>query len=235
MNNVNIKIMKDKPNLTDEEIYSHKDFEELLRMRTESGKGLFAPKTNWLGFTTWTVAVIGLVTTLVYFVSLKSEVGNDNIPTNNSSKVLNQDSVSSTKTIAIKEPIEKKTQSTPIKKEIISKKDNEAGTQPLKNSQFTQAEPVQGYPALYEYFNHELKYPEGMAKDSIEGVVTVSFAISGDGKPNQIKIANSLGKLFDQECLRVIENMPQWKPATINGKPTETRLSIPLTFTIKKN
>jgi TonB family protein len=100
-------------------------------------------------------------------------------------------------------------------------------------SQFTEAAPVEGYAALYSYFDKELKYP-GVLKDSIEGIVTVSFAINEKGKPDRIKIENSLGSAFDAECKRVIENMPLWTPATINGKPISVRLSIPLTFKIKK-
>ena len=99
---------------------------------------------------------------------------------------------------------------------------------------FTEAEPIDGYPALYAYFNRELKYPQELAKDSVEGTVTVSFIINENGKPAAIKIITSLGEVFDKESIRIIENMPAWKPATINGSATATRLSIPLTFQIKK-
>lgn len=92
---------------------------------------------------------------------------------------------------------------------------------------------MDGYPSLYAYFDRELKYPVA-SKDSIQGIVTVSFAITEAGKPDLIRIENSLGKAFDVECVRVIKNMPPWKPATINGKPVQVRLSIPLSFKIKK-
>jgi protein TonB len=112
-------------------------------------------------------------------------------------------------------------------------KDSATSIEKTPISQFTEATPVDGYPALYSYFDKELKYP-GSPKDSIQGIETVSFAINVNGKPDHIKIENSLGKAFDDESKRVIENMPLWKSATINGKPVSVRLSIPLTFKIKK-
>jgi TonB family protein len=99
---------------------------------------------------------------------------------------------------------------------------------------YTEAEPLNGYPALYEYFNRELVYPEAGIKDSVQGVVTVSFVIGLNGEPEKISVENSLGDAFDHEAKRLIENMPAWKPARVNGKPVTTKLSIPLTFRLEK-
>lgn len=100
--------------------------------------------------------------------------------------------------------------------------------------QYTQAEPVEGFPALYEYFNSKLVYPPEAVGDSIQGVVTGSFIIGVSGAPEDIRIENSLGKVFDDEVKRLIENMPAWKPATVNGRPVPSRLSIPVTFQLQR-
>lgn len=100
--------------------------------------------------------------------------------------------------------------------------------------QYLEAEPVDGFPALYEYFSSELVYPREAMADSIQGVVTASFIIGVGGVPENIRLENSLGKAFDEEVKRLIENMPAWKPATVNGKPVPSRLSIPVTFRIQK-
>jgi len=99
------------------------------------------------------------------------------------------------------------------------------------------AEPIIGYPKLYTYFDEELKYPENLQSDSINGVITASFVINTEGNPEQITIINSLGPAFDEEVKRLIVGMPKWKPATLNGKPVTSKVSIPFTFTIsrKKN
>jgi hypothetical protein len=58
--------------------------------------------------------------------------------------------------------------------------------------------------------------------------------VNTDGKPENITIKQSLGEPFEKEARRLIENMPLWKPATLNGKPVSSQMSIPLTFQIQK-
>jgi protein TonB len=87
---------------------------------------------------------------------------------------------------------------------------------------------------VHERHLDTLQYPEEGLKDSIQGVVTVSFIINEIGSPEKIQIENSLGEAFDRETIKMIEQMPRWNPATVNGKPIASRLAIPLTFQIKK-
>ena len=117
--------------------------------------------------------------------------------------------------------------------------DNKTNSQSIKDKgageyQYSEAEPVDGFPSLYEYFNDELVYPGDAVGDSIQGVMTASFVIGVTGTPENIRIENSLGEVFDKEVRRLIENMPAWKPATVNGKPVPSRLSIPVTFRLQK-
>jgi periplasmic protein TonB len=100
--------------------------------------------------------------------------------------------------------------------------------------QFVEAEPLDGYPSLYEYFSRELIYPEAAIKDSVQGVVTVSFVVGITGTAEKIRIEHPLGDAFDREAVRLVENMPAWKPATLNGDPIPTKLSMPVTFQIRR-
>ena len=100
---------------------------------------------------------------------------------------------------------------------------------------YNQAAPAAGYPELYAYFERELTYPEDAVKDSIAGIVTVAFTINEEGQPGNIQIENSLGSAFDTEVFRVIQNMPAWVPASYDGKPVKSKVSIPLTFEIQKH
>lgn len=99
---------------------------------------------------------------------------------------------------------------------------------------YTQPVPAEGYPALYEYFFGHLNYPEEALADSVEGVVTVVFTINTAGRPEKITIEQSLGDAFDREAIRLIENMPDWNPATYNGNPVLSKISLPITFNVKK-
>jgi len=232
--NINIKIMK-KPELSDEEIRSHMNFDNLMQAyKTHS-----VPRSpKWLTISGYVALGVFTISAITYFsISRESqEIKNrSGIP-----KISHPDSSTRVnKVIEVQEkPAEKKQEvksmaSLPATPKKTQLKTSESAAEKKTISQFTEAAPVDGYPALYSYFDKELKYPVA-AKDSIEGIVTVSFAINVQGKPDHIKIENSLGDLFDKECTRVIENMPIWNPATINGKPVSARLSIPLTFKIKK-
>jgi len=115
------------------------------------------------------------------------------------------------------------------KSEVKQKEETE-----MKEAGYFQAEPLTGYPDLYEYFNANLIYPVEALKDSIQGVQTVSFIINAKGQPEQIEVVKSLGEPFEKEAKRLIENMPEWKPATLNGKAVASKISLPLTFQIQK-
>ncbi len=123
-----------------------------------------------------------------------------------------------------------------LNRKTNSKKENESQI-PISTPVYKQAEPINGFSHLYNYFNSELVYPSEALKDSIQGVIVVSFTINEDGIPEDLKFSNSLGRPFEEEATRLINNMPPWKPATLDNKPIISRLSLPLTFqivTIKK-
>lgn len=97
---------------------------------------------------------------------------------------------------------------------------------------YLNAEPIDGFPVLYGYFDRELKYPVDATKDSIQGVESVAFIIDKKGIPGKIEILHSLGPDFDKEVLRILEHMPPWKPATLNGQPVSSKVSLPFSFRI---
>src|SRR5258706_4169399 len=233
--NINIKIMK-KPELSDEQIRSHMQFDKVLEAYKATGP-VSSPR-KWLYIAGYGASAVAIISAALYFFYPEQNPVELNSQPN---QTVADSSATSKRPEAIKETSkpntqEKKVVATQPKATIKESepKTLQADSEKTTSSQFTEAEPKDGYSVLYEYFDRELKYPPDVAKDSIEGIVTVSFAINKDGKPDQIKIENSLGSVFDKECQRVIVAMPLWKPATINGKPISTRLSIPLTFKIKK-
>lgn len=99
---------------------------------------------------------------------------------------------------------------------------------------YHQAEPAEGYPALYQYFNTNLIYPQAALKDSLQGIVNVVFVIDVEGRPADIAIETSLGPLLDKEAMRLVQQMPLWKPASYDGKPVRSKISLPITFELQK-
>ncbi|MBI1769979.1 MAG: energy transducer TonB [Bacteroidetes bacterium] len=228
-----------KPELSDEQIRSHMQFEKLLE--TYKATGPINSSRKWFYIAGYVASGVLIISTALYFLIPRSDHSINETPSQSIEISVPDSSAKSKKQEVIRAMPKSKRQEKKVahqSKTALKAKDQNNSLPIQKDkkitpSQFTEAEPIHGYPALYEYFDHELKYPVGV-RDSIEGVVTVSFAINKEGKPDHIKIENSLGAAFDEECLRIIKSMPGWKPATINGEPIATRLSIALTFKIKR-
>lgn len=230
-----LKIVKNRPDVTDEEISSYMDFDSLIN------KHIAQKKTGLNGkhIAAIVVALTGIAV-MMYFAWPET-------PVQTSQDVPVQEEVTSTTKLPDEPAVQvvvpkheeksndsdKSVDSKPVRP-ITEKTEKIIAEAAQPESSYHEAEPTEGYQNLYEYFARELRYPAEAAKDSTQGIVTVSFLIDKDGKPAQIKIQNSLGAAFDKEAMRLIANMPSWKPATLNGKPVPAKISMPLTFQIVK-
>ena len=232
-----IKIMKQRPQLSDEEIRSYMDFDRLIANRKLI---VNKPKFHHLKWIVPTIALIGVGAWLI-FDPLAKEKQHNNV-------VVEKQAGSEANNTETPPPSNEESITAPVKEgtaevEVAAKKssppvrqDNDNKTAEKKSAEdlYIQAEPADGYSALYVYFNSNLVYPSEALKDSIQGVETVSFVINTDGKPEKITIRQSLGEPFEKEARRLIENMPLWKPATLNGQPVPSQMSVPLNFQIQK-
>jgi TonB family protein len=238
----NLKTMKSRPEVTDQEIQQFMNFDKLLSEKEkllEHRKKIRTIRNSLIGAVVLTVAV-----TVFFMLTHKTEK-----PQTNNTSV--SESVELPKELkGESEPLKSKTTESPQTPKKNSpannvvrnnKKSTTEETSALpeaeaehKENVYVQAEPINGYPALYEFFNRELKYPPAAVKDSIEGIVTVIFTIDVDGKAQNVQIENSLGNAFDEQVYAVFEKMPAWKPASYNDKAVPSKISLPLTFEINK-
>jgi TonB family protein len=233
-----LQIMKNRPSITDEEIRSYMNFDSVVNVYETRKKS----NQNRIRNASWLLGIVGIAFLAYFFWPEKSALTTSNAPLQEVLPIIN-DSVQSEI-----QPGPLVTDNKNSEQELITNKSLGSGVaKKLKETtpvikeelaapsfQYLEAEPAAGYPALYEYFASELRYPAEALKDSIQGIVSVSFLIDQEGKPVQIKIVNSLGPAFDKEAQRLIENMPAWKPATLNGKPVAAKISLPFTFQIVK-
>jgi TonB family protein len=118
-----------------------------------------------------------------------------------------------------------------LKGDSISLSDTIRGFIPSEQL-YEKAVPVDGYDSLYRYFNRHLTYPQAHAADSIEGIVMISFMIDKDGNVQNIRVRHDIGEAFAQEAIKLIKNMPRWKPATVNEVPVSSTVSIPIKFEV---
>lgn len=99
---------------------------------------------------------------------------------------------------------------------------------------YKEASPVAGMHSLYEYFNEDLMYPVEELNAQVEGTVILSFSINPAGKAENIEIVQSVSPGIDLEAIRLIEEMPEWNPASVKGKAVSSRVTLPVSFKIVK-
>lgn len=91
-----------------------------------------------------------------------------------------------------------------------------------------------GMSAMMTYLMDNVKYPADAKKDKKEGRVVCSFVITKEGKVTEAHVVKSSGtESLDNEALRVVNNMPDWKPGKENGEPVNVHYSIPVVFKLK--
>jgi len=93
--------------------------------------------------------------------------------------------------------------------------------------------PGGGETALIKYLGSHIQYPVLAKENGITGTVYVTFEIDLVGKVKDAKILRGIGGGCDEEALRVVKTMPQWKPGKQRGKPVRVQYNLPVRFTLK--
>jgi TonB family protein len=89
-----------------------------------------------------------------------------------------------------------------------------------------------GHEALFAYISENIKYPEKAKKEKIQGRVFVSFVVEKSGKVTNVSILRGIGGGCDEESLRVVSEMPIWKPGLQDGKPVRVQFNLPIKFAL---
>lgn len=107
----------------------------------------------------------------------------------------------------------------------------DAVAQEARDSVYTFVEKMPEYPGdLYRYLSKEIRYPAEDREKNKQGKVILQFIIEKDGSLTDITIIKSATKSMDEESMRVIRKMQNWKPAMQNEKPVRLRFTLPIDF-----
>jgi protein TonB len=102
---------------------------------------------------------------------------------------------------------------------------------------FTIVEEMPSFPGgeaeLFKYLGKNIKYPEMANSAGISGVVYVTFVVDKDGKIKDVKVLRGIGGGCDEEAVRVVKNMPAWKPGKQRGKSVTVQYNLPIRFTLR--
>ncbi|RQO31061.1 hypothetical protein DBR32_10170 [Taibaiella sp. KBW10] len=89
---------------------------------------------------------------------------------------------------------------------------------------------------LPQYLQTNIQYPEEALKNKVEGKVFLKFVVDTDGSLSNIEIVKGkdIGYGIPEEAIRVVKNMPKWKPAKLsNGQPAKSSFMLPVQFNIQ--
>jgi len=89
-----------------------------------------------------------------------------------------------------------------------------------------------GEAALQQYLRSNMKYPPAAKEKGIEGKVYVSFYIGTSGRVKDIRVVKGVSKEINAEAIRLLSNMPAWKPGTQNGKPVSMKQLVIVDFSL---
>ena len=89
-----------------------------------------------------------------------------------------------------------------------------------------------GMKGLQNYIAKNIRYPKEAIAKNIEGKVYLAFIIDEKGKVGNIVVERGADPALDKEAIRVIRQMPNWKPGKMNNKKVKTRVRLPINFTL---
>ena len=87
-----------------------------------------------------------------------------------------------------------------------------------------------GNDALITYMKENTHYPEEAIKAEIQGKVYVKMVVDEYGRVTKAQVVKPVDPLLDKEALRVVSNMPQWKPAKNGERFVRVYYVIPVSF-----
>lgn len=90
-----------------------------------------------------------------------------------------------------------------------------------------------GNEALLKYLYTHIKYPQMAIENRIEGMVVLKFTVTKNGEIDNIKVIRELGGGCDKEAIRVVSNMPKWKPGIHNDKAVNCYFTLPIKFDLE--
>lgn len=119
--------------------------------------------------------------------------------------------------------------------------DNKATVSPINRNEIQifvdqEAEFPGGIAGLTEFIKTNIKYPKTALENGINGKCYLKFVVDTNGTISNIKVIRGLKDCpeCDQEAIRLIKCMPNWKPAKLDGKIVDSYFQLPINFILDK-
>ncbi|MGI6717641.1 MAG: energy transducer TonB [Bacteroidales bacterium] len=61
----------------------------------------------------------------------------------------------------------------------------------------------------------------------------MQFVVEPDGSVSNVEVLRGIGGGCDEEAMRVVKNMPKWKPGSQRGRNVRVSYRMPIKFTLQ--
>lgn len=92
---------------------------------------------------------------------------------------------------------------------------------------------IGGYPAMQQFIQSRIKYPQDAIELGIQGKVFVEFVVETDGSVSDIRVVKGVFESLDKEAVRLVRNMPKWIPGEVRARKVRTYARLPITFVLQ--
>lgn len=92
-----------------------------------------------------------------------------------------------------------------------------------------------GHSAMVKFIQKKFRYPQYAIENNIEGKCYLKFVVSKNGKVTNVEVDRGINgcEPCNNEAVRVLELMPKWKPAKVNGKKVDSLFRLPIDFKLE--
>jgi TonB family C-terminal domain len=90
-----------------------------------------------------------------------------------------------------------------------------------------------GTEEMMKFLGNNIRYPVIAQENGIQGMVILSFVVSKTGQISDIQVVRGLGSGCDEEAVRVVKKMPNWKPGKQGGAAVPVKFTLPVRFALK--
>lgn len=90
-----------------------------------------------------------------------------------------------------------------------------------------------GNAAMMKFLSENIRYPVIAQENGIQGRVICNFVVERDGSITDVNVVRGVDPSLDKEAVRVIEQMPNWKPGRQRGQAVRVRFTLPVVFRLQ--
>ena len=90
-----------------------------------------------------------------------------------------------------------------------------------------------GEKKLFSFIRQVMRYPVNALEKGIQGKVVVRFVVDKKGRINDPKVVKTVDPLLAEEAMRLVDNLPDFKPGENAGVKVNTYYTLPIIFSLK--